>query len=104
MKRIPNLIYIVPAVLLLTQMPADAQMISSDTFLSNVESTLKSSSNAISNIASMIIGLVGIAMLAWQWFRYNKGEQQTNDSLVKIGGGLIIVVILFQIIKTALLI
>ncbi len=95
---------VLPVLLFLSQGAAYAQMISSDSFLSSVESTLKSSSNSIANIVSIIIGLVGIVMLAWQWFRYNKGEQQTNDSLVKIGGGLVIVVILFQIIKAALLI
>ena len=60
-------------------------------------------SGLIVNIVSIVIGLVGIAMLAVNLPKYFKGDPTSNDALIKIGGGLLIAVVILQIIRMTLL-
>ena len=95
--------FFVVAVLLLVPALAFAQYTSADQILSTTESTLKTLSNTIINVISIVMGLAGIGMLAVNLVKYLRGEQGSNDALTKVGAGLLIAVVLLQIIKLTLL-
>ncbi|MBQ0086725.1 MAG: hypothetical protein KBS72_03455 [Bacteroidales bacterium] len=71
--------------------------------LSTTQSTLKTIVTPIINIFSIILGLIGVVMLAPDMAKFMKGEGTSADSLLKHGGGLLIAVILLQIIRVTLL-
>ena len=72
-------------------------------FLNNATSTVKTAAKAAVDLVSAIIGLVGILMLAWNFYKRAKGDQQSNDALMGWGAALIVAVIFLQIIKATLL-
>lgn len=71
--------------------------------LSTTQSTLKTIVTPVINIFSIILGLIGVVMLAPDMAKFMKGEGTSADSLLKHGGGLLIAVILLQIIRVTLL-
>lgn len=71
--------------------------------LSTTQSTLKTIVSPVVNIFSIILGLIGVVMLAPDMAKFMKGEGTSADSLLKHGGGLLIAVILLQIIRVTLL-
>lgn len=71
--------------------------------LSTTQSTLTTIITPVVNIFSIILGLIGIVMLAPDMAKFMKGEGTSADSLLKHGGGLLIAVILLQIIRVTLL-
>lgn len=71
--------------------------------LSTTQSTLKTIVTPVVNIFSIILGLIGVVMLAPDMAKFMKGEGTSADSLLKHGGGLLIAVILLQIIRVTLL-
>lgn len=67
--------------------------------LSNATSTVKTAGNGVANLVSVLIGLIGIIMLGWNFAKRAKGDQQSNDSLMNWGSALIIAAIFLQVIK-----
>ena len=74
-----------------------------NTILTQTHSTLLQLSSLIVNVVSIVMGLVGIAMLGVNLAKYVKGDPSSNDALMKVGGGLLIAVVILQIIKVTLL-
>lgn len=82
---------------------AHAQMTSASQMLTSTQTTLKTLSTTLLNIVSIVMGLVGAVMLAVNLSKYAKGDPSSSDSLMKIGGGLLIAVIILQVIRTVFL-
>lgn len=82
---------------------ASAQMSDANQILNSTYTTLKSMSKTIINIVSILMGIVGIIMLVLAIPKYTKGDPSSADSLLKVGGGVLIATIILQIIKTTLL-
>lgn len=80
---------------------ADASQ--ADQILNQTHSTLLSLSGLIVNVVSIVMGLVGAAMVAVNLVKYVKGDPSSSDALIKVGGGLLIAVVILQIIKVTLL-
>lgn len=80
-----------------------AQASTADQILRQTHSTLFSLSTLIVNLVSLIMGLVGIFMLAVNLYKYFKGDPSSNDALTKVGAGLLIAVIILQVIRVTLL-
>lgn len=76
-----------------------AQNVTLNGALDQADSILRSNANRFVNVVSLIIGLIGIAMLGWQGAKYLKGDGNSNDALMKIAGGMLIIAILLQVIK-----
>ena len=74
-----------------------------DDILTGAESTLKSLAGPIINVVSIIMGLVGVGMLGVNLYKYFKGDPTSNDALTKIGGGLLVAVIILQVINYTML-
>lgn len=91
-----GLMMMVPAV-------AFAQAGTADQILSQTHSTLMGLSTLVVNVVSIVMGLVGVAMLAVNLAKYFKGDPSSNDALMKVGGGLLIAVIILQVIRVTLL-
>ena len=49
------------------------------------------------------MGLVGAVMLGVNLYKYFKGDPSSNDALMKVGGGILIAVILLQVIRVTLI-
>lgn len=91
----------VAAAALLVPAIAFAQNPTASGMLSNVEGELKGLGGTMINVISVIIGLIGIAMIAINLSKYMKGDPSSNDSLIKVGVGLLIAVVLLQVIRVA---
>lgn len=82
---------------------AHAQIANATSALSTTHSTLKGLASTFLNIVSVIMGFVGAAMLAINLSKYAKGDPSSSDSLMKVGGGLLIAVIILQVIRAVFL-
>lgn len=80
-----------------------AQASTADQILQTTHDTLFTMSGLIVNLVSLVMGLVGIFMLAVNLYKYFKGDPTSNDALTKVGAGLLIAVIILQIIRVTLL-
>lgn len=74
-----------------------------DQILGQAHDTLFTLSGLIVNLVSLIMGLVGIFMLAVNLYKYFKGDPSSNDALTKVGAGLLIAVIILQVIRVTML-
>ena len=70
-----------------------------DTRLENVTSDLGTTVRPIFNIASAVLGLIFVIYLIWNITQQQKGNSQAQDSLMKVGGGLLGAILLLQVIK-----
>lgn len=51
------------------------------------------------NIVSILVALIGVVMLIWNFVKRSKSDGQSNDALVSWGVSLIFVFIALQVIK-----
>ncbi len=98
--------FAVPAAL--SALPASAQggsgtHVSAEGILQGAEDTLQSLSGLVINVVSVIMALVGVFMLAVNLYKYFKGDPTSNDALMKVGGGLLVAVIILQVINYTML-
>ena len=77
--------------------------VNAESILTGAERTLKSLAGPIINVVSIIMGLVGVGMLGVNLYKYFKGDPTSNDALTKIGGGLLVAVIILQVINYTML-
>lgn len=71
--------------------------------LDTIETALRTGATRAINIISVMVGLIAIIMLAWNYFKRSKGDGQSNDALASWGWGLIIVIIGLQVVKLVFL-
>lgn len=76
-----------------------AQTQTVDGLLNQTTTTVRSAGTGVANVVSLLIGLVGIIMLGWNFAKRAKGDQQSNDALMNWGSALIIAAIFLQVIK-----
>jgi len=67
--------------------------------LTNLSTTLESNVNQIITIVQYIIGIVVLVMLITGAVKYFKNDPSSGETFMKIGGGLVILIVLFQLIK-----
>ena len=103
MKRIFNRIFLFLAAFLGSSFMASAQWSSADSEFTTMQTQINGVANTLVNIASLIIGLVGIGSLAIAYAKHTKGDPSAADALTKVGFGLIIVIIIIQVIKMTLM-
>lgn len=95
-----------PAALL--PLPSSAQggsgtRVSAEGILQGAEDTLQGLAGLVINVVSVIMALIGIFMLAVNLYKYFKGDPSSNDALMKVGGGLLVAVIILQVINYTML-
>lgn len=70
--------------------------------LGTAKTTINGLVVVIFNIVSIVMGLIGAVMLVVSLAKYLKGDPSSNDALMKVGGGLLIAVIILQVIKNTM--
>lgn len=78
---------------------AFAQIKDASSMLSTALSETKKTVTPIINIASIVIGLVGVVSLIVAYSKHAKADPSTQDALMKVGYGLLITIILMQVIR-----
>ncbi len=71
--------------------------------IDNITTQLKSGSLKVINVISVMIGLIAVIMLAWNYYKRSKGDGQSNDALAAWGWGLLIAIIGLQVVKVVFL-
>lgn len=71
--------------------------------LTQMTNTVKTASTQAINLVSVLVGLIAVIMLAWNYFKRSKGDGQSNDALASWGWGLIIVIIGLQVVRVVFL-
>ncbi len=77
--------------------------VSAETILQGADDTLTNISGLVINVVSVIMALIGVGMLAVNLYKYFKGDPSSNDALMKVGGGLLVAVIILQVINYTML-
>lgn len=90
------------ALLMLSAVALSAQN-SASQMLNTAYTEVKGTVTTIVNIASLIIGIVGVVSLIVAYSKHTKGDPSSADSLMKVGFGLLIVIVLMQVIRMTLL-
>ncbi len=72
---------------------------SAQSLIDEVETELTGFAEPIINIVTIIMGIIGVVMIAINLSKYLKGDPSSNDSLLKVGIGMLIAVVLLQVIK-----
>ena len=102
MKKLSNKIVLFLAAVL-TGVPAFAQGSTSEfnfnTMMDRANSGLTNTLKPVINIVSIIVALVGVVMLIWNYVKRSKSDGQSNDALVSWGVSLIFVFVALQVIK-----
>lgn len=80
-----------------------AQAGTADQILEQTHSTIYGLAGRVINIVSLVMGLTGAVMLGVNLYKYFKGDPSSNDALMKVGGGILIAVILLQVIRVTLI-
>lgn len=74
-----------------------------NTIAGKAESALKDTLNPLINIVSILVALIGVVMLIWNFVKRSKSDGQSNDALVSWGVSLIFVFVALQVIKAIFL-
>lgn len=69
------------------------------TVASKAENGLKETLAPIINIVSILVAIIGVVMLVWNYVKRSKSDGQSNDALVSWGFSLIFVFVGLQVIK-----
>jgi len=69
-----------------------------DNLLTTTEDTLVGAGSMIANIASVIVGLIGIVLAVWGFIK--RGQDNGSDNAIwKVGVGMISVIIIITIVR-----
>lgn len=78
-----------------------AKTVDASGLLSTTETQITGIGTMLTNVVSALIGIIGIVMLAWNFYKRAKGDQQSNDALMGWGSALLFAALGLQIIKFA---
>lgn len=101
-EKISNRFFMALAGLMLATNSAFAnkmQDFSFDTIATDAQDALSKTLKPVINIVSIIVALIGVVMLIWNFVKRSKSDGQSNDALVSWGVSLIFVFIALQVIK-----
>ena len=69
-----------------------------DNLLTTTEDTLVGAGSMIANIASVIVGLIGIVLAVWGFIK--RGQDNGSDNAIwKVGVGMISVIVIITIVR-----
>lgn len=102
MKNLTSKIICTAAAVVACPVLASAQA-DANSLLTTAKTTLSGLVNTVVVIVEIIMGLIGAVMLAVNLAKYFKEDGHANDALMKIGGGLLIAVIILQVLRMTLL-
>lgn len=88
-------------VVLAMAMPLITYAQTAENLLNKGTSQVQSIGKTAVTFISYLMGLVGVIMLGWNFYKRAKGDQQSNDALVGWGSALIFAFIMLQIISAA---
>ena len=83
--------------LLSTQL--SAQVKDASIFLQSWKTLLKSISENVVDIALLLVGLAGMVMAIPNAIKHFKGDPTSSDAFLKLGGGLVLGVIIIQLCR-----
>lgn len=83
--------------MLFIAVPVFAQ-VDANTVVTQTKSSLVTLGKNIINLLSVIAFIVAAVMLIPNGYKYFKGDPNTNDSLMKVGAGILLIVVLLQLI------
>jgi hypothetical protein len=66
---------------------------------SKAQNGLTETLEPVINIVSILVALIGVVMLIWNFVKRSKSDGQSNDALVSWGVSLIFVFVALQVIK-----
>lgn len=94
---------VVAALVVFSVQDAFAQL-SGQSALTKMNTELKSLVSPLLNVLSLLVGVVGAVFVVINLIKYFKSSQQDSDnSLLKVGIGLVIAAVLLQVIKAVAL-
>lgn len=76
-----------------------AQVKDVSVFLQSWKTLLKSTSEHIVDICLILVGLIGMVMVISCYIKLNKADGNTSDAFLKLGGGLVLGVIIIQLCR-----
>lgn len=82
---------------------AFAQYTSFNDMADKAQGVFQSALTPIINIASIVIAVVAVIMLIWNYIKRSKGDGQGNDALASWGFSLIFAVLALQLVKVVFL-
>ena len=77
-----------------------AQSISASGALQSADAIVSGIKDISYHLAAGIIAIVGVVLLVWQGAKYLKGDPNTKDSMLVFAGGLIMIAVLMEVMKT----
>lgn len=73
-------------------------------FANSLHTAAKNLVNPIVNITTIVIGFAAFVTLGYSIFSYFKGDSQSKDLFIKVGGGAISVLVLMYAIRSVFLV
>lgn len=70
-----------------------------DKMMDDANSAVTNAANSIINFASILIGVVAVVMLIWNFIKRSKGDQSSNDALASWGFGLLFAALGLQVVR-----
>ena len=67
--------------------------------LNTATTEIGNTANSLLNLVSILVGVVAIVMLIWNYIKKSKGDGGSNDALAGWGFSLIFVAIALQVVK-----
>lgn len=78
---------------------ASAQFKGASQILDTATQEIGNTANSLLNLISILVGVVAIVMLVWNYIKKSKGDGGSNDALAGWGFSLIFVAIALQVVK-----
>lgn len=70
-----------------------------DKMMDDANTAVTNAANSIINFASILIGVVAVVMLIWNFIKRSKGDQSSNDALASWGFGLLFAALGLQVVR-----
>ena len=78
---------------------ASAQRKDVSSVMSTIETTLRSLTDDVADIVFLVIGIIGMIMAIPGIIKHLKGDSSSSDAFLKLGGGIVLAVIIVQICR-----
>lgn len=101
MSKFFNKILVATAAAIAVAQSATAQtrFQSFDKMMDDANTAVTNAATSIINFASILIGVVAVVMLIWNFVKRSKGDQSSNDALASWGFGLLFAALGLQVVR-----
>lgn len=103
MKKFTTKFLVAAAAALGAAQTASAQYTDFNSMMTQANTTMASAAGVIINFASILIGLVGIVMLIWNFIKRSKNDASSNDALLGWAIGLLFAALGLQVVRIVFL-